>query len=219
MNIIKNYLISRNNMHVINEIKPNEAVIVCNHHIMEQLIKKGVTFKEMYPGVFIISSINGNSILQDTEKIDRVIRLYNPDFLDDSNLVAQMTQEKMDIFFQNYFWSKKQKRTMHIRKVEYKGKPYDVDQGSLIVTYQEGKRGREFTFNFGDGRTQLLGYNEDDIRIEDVWDKYLFDETVKPWLEKNKLNLALEVHSSSTSPSKQSESVVNSMKLYDDLNR
>ncbi len=50
-------------------------------------------------------------------------------------------------------------------------------------------------------------------------DKNLFDETVKPWLEKNKFNLALEVHNSSTSPSKQSESVVNSMGLYEDLNR
>ncbi len=216
MKIIESYLISRSNMHVINEIKPNEAVIVCNHNIMEQLLKKGVTFKEMYPGVFIISSIDGKPILQDIEKIDRVIRLYNPDFLDDSNLVAQMSQEKMDTFFQNYLWSKKQKRTMHIRKVEYKGKTYDVDQGSLVVKYQEGKRGREFTFNFGDGRTQLLGYNEAAVRIEDVWDKYLFDETVKPWLEKNKLNLALEVH---TSPNKQSDSVINSMELDDDLSR
>ena len=219
MNIIKNYLIDRNNMHMINEVKPNEAVIVCNHHIMEQLLKKGVTFKEMYSGVFIISSINGNSTLKDIEKINRVIRLYNPDFIDEGNLVAQISQEKMDIFFQNYFWSKRQKRTMHIRKVEYRGKPYDLDKGSLMVTYQEGKRGQEYTFNFGDGRTQLLGYNESDVRIEDVWDKYLFDETVKPWLEKNKLNLALEVHSSSTSPNKRSESVINSIELYDDLNR
>ena len=48
------------------------------------------------------------------------------------------------------------------------------------------------------GSTDLLGYTEDWVRIEDVWDKYLFDETVKPWLEKNKLRLSVKVHNSST---------------------
>lgn len=194
MNIIKNYLVNRNNISIGNGLKPNEAIIVCNHYIMEELSRKGVTFKEMYPGVFIVTSLKDNPTLQDIEKINRIIRLYNPELIDEGNLVAQMSQERMDAFFQNHFWTDKQKKKMHIKRLEYRGSRFDIDPGSLIVTYQEGKKGQEITFKFGDGRTQLLGYTEDGIRIEDVWDMYLFDETVKPWLEKNKLNLSLEVH-------------------------
>ena len=63
MNIIKTYSIDRNNIHIDNELKPNEAIIVCNHYIMEQLSRKGVIFDEMYPGVFIVTSLNGNSTM------------------------------------------------------------------------------------------------------------------------------------------------------------
>lgn len=208
MNIIETYSININNIHIGNELKPNEAIIVCNHYIMEQLSKKGVTFDEMYPGVFIVTSLNGNSTMQDIEKINRLIRLYNPELMDESNLVAQMSQEKMDAFFQNHFWSDREKKKMHIKSVEYRGNRFDIDQGSLIVTYQEGKRGKEFTFNFRDGSTNLLGYTEDGVRIEDVWDRYLFDETVKPWLEKNKLRLSLEVHNSPTVLNNQNKASV-----------
>lgn len=104
----------------------------------------------------------------------------------------------MDAFFQKYHWSDKRKKKMNIRKVEYKGPEDDYEPGILIVKYQEGKRGREFTFKFGDGFTQLLGYTKDGVRIENVWDRYLFDETVKPWLEKNKFNLSIEVNNNST---------------------
>lgn len=200
MNIIKSHLVNRNNINIGNELKPNEAIIVCNHYIMEELSRKGITFREMYPGVFIVTSLKGNPTLQDIEKITGIIRLYNPELIDEGNLVAQMSQESMDAFFQNHFWSDRQKKKMHIKKVEYRGSRFDVDPGSLIVTYQEGKKGKEFTFNFGDGRTQLLGYTEDGMRIEDVWDKYLFDETIKPWLNKNKFNLSLELHNSSPVP-------------------
>lgn len=198
MNIIKNQLVNRNNIDINHKLKPNEAMIVCNHYIKEKLLKKGVTFKEMYPGVFIVTSLKGNSTLQDITKISRVIRLYNPELIDEGNLVSQMSEEKMDVFFQNYFWSDKLAKKMNIKKVEYRGDCFDINPGSLIVTYQEGKRGREFTYTFRDGCTNLLGYTKDDVRIEDVWDRYLFDETVKPWLEKNKLNLSLEVHNNSS---------------------
>lgn len=57
---------------------------------MEQLSKTGVTFAEMYLGVFIVISLNGNSTMQDIEKINRLIRLYNPELIDESNLVTQM---------------------------------------------------------------------------------------------------------------------------------
>ena len=76
MNIIKTYSINRNNIHIDNELKTNEAIIVCNHYIMEQLSRNGVTFDEMYPGVFIVTSLNGNSTMQDIEKINRLIRSY-----------------------------------------------------------------------------------------------------------------------------------------------
>ena len=133
MNIIETYSINRNNIHIDNELKPNEAIIVCNHYIMEQLSKKGVTFDEMYPGVFIVTSLNGNSTMQDIEKINRLIRLYNPELMDESNLVAQMSQEKMDAFFQNHFWSDREKKKMHIKSVEYRGNRFDIDPGSLIA--------------------------------------------------------------------------------------
>jgi hypothetical protein len=197
LNIIKNQKVNRNNINIDNELQPNEAVIVCNHYIKEKLLNKGITFKEMYPGVFIVTSINGNSTLQNIDKISRVIRLCNSDLINEGDLVSQMSEKKMDTFFQEHFWSDRQKKKMHIKKVEYKGKEDDYEPGVLIVTYQEGKRGREFTFKFGDGWTQLLGYTEDEVRIEDVWDRYLFDETVKPWLEKNKFNLSLEVNNNS----------------------
>ena len=197
MNIIKNCILNRKNINIDYEPETNEAIIVCNTYIMEQLSKKGLTFREMYPGVFIVTSLKGNSTLQDIEKITRVIRLYNPELTDDGNLVSQMSEEKMDAFFQNHFWSDSQKKKMHIKKVEYRGDRFDTNPGFLVVTYQEGKRGKEFTFNFGDGWTELLGYTKDDVRIEDVWDRYLFDETVKPWLEKNKFNLSIEVHNNS----------------------
>ena len=148
----------------------------------------------MYPGVFIVTSLNGNTRLQDIENITKVIRLYNPELIDEGNLVSQMSEEKMDVFFHNHFWSDSQKKKMNIKKVEYRGDRFDTNPGFLIVTYQEGKRGKEFTFNFGDGWTELLGYTKHDVRIEEVWDRYLFDETVKPWLVKNKFNLSLEVH-------------------------
>lgn len=203
MNIIKNHLVNLNNINIGSEVKPNEAIIVCNHCIMEQLSIKGVTFKEMYPGVFIVTSLNGNTALQDIEKINGIIRLYNPELIDEGNLVAQMSQEKMDKFFQDHFWSDKQKKKMNIKGVEYRGNRFDIDPGSLIVTYQEGRKGRKFTFRFRDGATQLLGYTENNMRIEDVWDRYLFDETIKPWLEKNKLRLSLEVDNNSTVSSKK----------------
>ena len=57
MNIINSCLLNRNNINIANEPKPNEAIIVCNKSIMQQLSKKGVTFKEMYPGVFIVTSL------------------------------------------------------------------------------------------------------------------------------------------------------------------
>lgn len=195
LNIIKKQKVNRNNVDIDNELQPNEAIIVCNISIMQQLLKKGVTFKEMYPGVFIVTSLKGKSTLQDIDKISRVIRLYNPDLIDEGDLVSQMSEKKMDTFFQKNNWFDKKSKKMNMKKVEYKGKEDDYEPGVLIVTYQEGKIGREFTFKFGDGWTQLLGYTEDDVRIEVVWDRYLFDETVKPWLEKNKLNLSLEVHS------------------------
>lgn len=208
MNIIKNHSVNRNNINIGNGPKSNEAIIVCNHYIMEQLSKKGVTFEEMYPGVFIVTSLNGNSTMQDIERINRLIRLYNLELIDESNLVAQMSQEQMDTFFQKHFWSEREKKKMHIKSVEYRGKRFDIEQGSLIVTYQEGKKGKEFTYIFGDGRTQLLGYAEDGVRIEDIWDRYLFDETVKPWLEKNKLRLSLEVHDSSPALNNHNEQKV-----------
>lgn len=93
MNIIKNQKVNRNNIDIDNKLEPNEAVIVCNHYIKEKLLKKGVAFKEMYPGVFIVTSINGNSTLKDIDKITRAIRLYNPDLIDDGNLVSRMTEE------------------------------------------------------------------------------------------------------------------------------
>lgn len=208
MNIIKNQKVNRNNVDINNELQPNETIIVCNRSIMQQLSKKGVTFKEMYPGVFIVTSLKGKSTLQDIDKISRVIRLYNPDLIDEGDLVSQMSEEKMDTFFQKYHWFDKRAKKMNIKKVEYKGKEDDYEPGTLIVTYQEGKRGREFTFKFGDGWTQLLGYTKDEVRIEDVWDRYLFDETVKPWLEKNKLNLSLEVHNNSSIPNNRNDTKI-----------
>ena len=98
---------------------------------------------------------------------------------------------------------------MHIKSVEYRGKRFDIHPGSLIVTYQEGKQGEDFTFEFGDGWTQLIGYNEDWVRIEDRWDRYLFNETVKPWLKKHKLRLSLGVHTSPDALKSKSESIVN----------
>ncbi len=184
MNIIKNQLVNRNNVNIDFELQPNEVIIVCNNYIKEELLKKGVTFKEMYPGVFIVTSLKGNSTLQDINKITMVIRLYNPDLIDEGNLVSQMSEEKMDAFFQKHHWGvEKRKKKMNIKKCEYKGKEDDYEPGTLIVTYQEGKMGREYTFKFGDGWTQLLGYTKDEVRIEEVWDRYLFNETVKSWLE------------------------------------
>jgi len=107
---------------------------------MEQLSRKGVTFKEIYPWVFIVTSLNGNPTLQDIEKVNRIIRFYNPELIGEGNLVAQMSQEKMDKFFQNHFWSDKQKKKMQIKRVEYRGNRFSIDPGSLIVTYQEGKK-------------------------------------------------------------------------------
>lgn len=214
LNIIKNHLVSRNNID-ISMPQSNEAIIVCNHYIMEQLSKKGVTFEEMYPGVFIVTSLNCNSTMQDIDRINRVIRLYNPELMDESNLVAQMSKEKMDTFFQEHFWSDKDKKKMHIKSTEYRGDRFDNEQGSLIVIYQEGKRGREFTYIFGDGRTQLLGYAEGGMRIEDVWDRYLFDETVKLWLEKNKFRLSIKVPNNQATLNNQSvlKDVISEMEL------
>lgn len=214
MNIIKNQLVNRNNIDIDNELQPNEAIIVCNNYIKEKLLKKGVTFKEMYPGVFIVTSVKGNATLQDIEKISRVIRLYNPELIDEGTLVSQMSEEKMDAFFQMYHWSDRRQKKMNIKKVEYKGAEDDYDPGFLFVTYQEGKRGREFTYTFGDGCTDLLGYTRDNVRIEDVWDRYLFDETVKPWLEKNKLNLSLEVHNNSSGlNNKEKQKILSTIEL------
>ena len=193
MNIIKNQLVNRNNIDIENELKPNEAIIVCSQYIKEKLLKKGINFKEMYPGVFIVTSLRGNPTLQNIDNISRVIRLYNPDVIDEGSLVYQMSKEKIDAFFQKYHWHDIGKKKMNIKKVEYKGKEYHFP-GYLIVTYQEGKKGREISFNFGDGWTELLGFTKDDVLIEDEWDKYLFNETVRPWLEKNKFNLSLEVY-------------------------
>ena len=208
MNIIRNYYVDINNINICTEPKPNEAIIVCNHYIMEQLFKKRITFDEMYPGIFIVTSLNGNSTMQDIGKINSLIRLYSPELKNES-LVAQMSQEQMDAFFQNHFWSDKEKKKMHIKSVDYRGKRFDIEQGSLIVTYQEGKKGKKITYIFGDGRTQLLGYTKDGVRIEDLWDRYLFDATVKSWLEKNKLRLSMEVHDSTPILNNPNEQIVN----------
>ena len=72
----------------------------------------------------------------------------------------------------------------------------------MIVTYQEGKKGKEYSCSFRDGSTQLLGYTKNGIRIEDVWDIFLFNETVKPWLEKNKLRLSLGSYDKTTEKAK-----------------
>ena len=196
MNIIKNYFVGKDNINIGVEPKSNEAIIVGNHYIMNQLSKKGVTFDQMYPGIFIVTSLNGNPTIQDIEKINRLIKLYNPDLINEGNLVSKMSKEKMDAFFQNYFWTENQKKKMIFKNLEYRGDKFDIEQGSLIITYQEGKKGKEYTYIFGDGRTQLLGYVENGMRIEDVWDRYLFDETVKPWLEKNKLRISLQANNS-----------------------
>ena len=209
MNIIKNYNVNKHNINICFELEPNEAIIVCNHYIKEQLSKKGVTFDEMYPGIFLVTSLNGNSTMQNIENIDRLIKLYNPEFINENNLVSLMSQEKMDDFFQKYHWGEKEKKRMHIKSVEYRGKRFDIHPGSLIVTYQEGKKGKDFSFEFGDGWTQLLGYTEDWVRIEDRWDRYLFNETVKPWLEKNKLRLSLGVHTSPNALNSKKEYRVN----------
>ena len=79
----------------------------------------------------------------------------------------------------------------------------------MIVTYQEGKKGKEYSCSFRDGSTQLLGYTKDGVRIEDLWDRYLFDATVKSWLEKNKLRLSMEVHDSTPILNNQNEQIVN----------
>lgn len=205
MNIIRNQLVDKNYINISDELKSNEAIIVSNHRIMEGLSKKGVTFEEMYPGVYIVTSLNGKSTMQDIDSINRLIKLYNPELIDESNLVAQMSQEQMERFFQEYFWTDKEKKRMHIRNVEYKGKPYDIERGSLIVTYQEGKKGKEYACSFRDGSTELLGYNQDGIRIENIWDRFLFDETVKPWLEKNKLRLSLGTYNKTTEKGKTSK--------------
>lgn len=110
MNIINSRLLNKHNINITNEPRPNEAIIVCNRSIMQQLSKKGVTFKEMYPGVFIVTSLKGNPTLQDIEKVTRVIRLYNPELIDEGHLVSQMSEAKMDVFFQNHFWSDSQKK-------------------------------------------------------------------------------------------------------------
>lgn len=200
MKAIKNECINGKNLNIDFELKPNEAMIVCNRQIMEQLSRKGVTFREMYPGVFIVTSLKGNRTLQDIEKINRAIILYDPALIADGALVAQMSAEKIDDFFQQYFWSDGQKKRMHIMQAEYRGGRQEIDPGALIVTYQEGKKGRFFEYTFRDGCTSLLGYTKNDVRIEDVWDRYLFDNTVKTWLEKNKLNLVVEVHKKSPLP-------------------
>ena len=209
MNIIKNIKVDKNNINIYFELEPNEAIIVCSHYIKEQLSKKGVTFDEMYPDIFLVTSLNGNSTMHNIEKIDRLIKLYNPEFINQNNLVSLMSQEKMDEFFQKYHWGKGEKNRMHIKSVEYRGKRFDIHHGALIVVYQEGKKGKDFSFEFGDGWTELHGYKEDGVRIEDIWDRYLFNETVKPWLKKNKLRLSLGVHTSPDALNSKSESIVN----------
>ena len=198
MDIIEYKNITRYNIQIFEDLEPNKAVLVCNQYIMEQLSQKGVTFEKMYPGVFIVTSINGQSRLQDIEKINGIIKLCSRDLIDEGYLVSQMSQEKMDTFFQRYFWNERDKKIMKIQGVKY-NEEWINSTGYIIVTYQKGKKGREFTYRFSDGATQLLGYTADNIRIEDVWNKFLFDETVKPWLEKNKLRLSVAVYDSSTS--------------------
>lgn len=202
MNIIKNHLVERYNIDISDELKSNEAIIVCNQYIMKQLSKKGVTFEEMYPGVYIVTSLKGKSTMKEIEKINSLIRIYNPEYKDENNLVAQISKEQMETFFKNHFWTDKEKKRMHIKNVEYKGKRFDIERGSLIVTYQEGKKGKEYSCSFRDGSTQLLGYTKNGIRIEDVWDTFLFNETVKPWLEKNKLRLSLGSYDKTTEKAK-----------------
>jgi len=51
------------------------------------------------------------------------------------------------------------------------------------------------------------------VRIEDIWDRYLFDETVKLWLEKNKLGLSLEVHNNSPVSNKGKSQIVGTITL------
>ena len=64
MNIIRNQLVDKNYINISDDLKNNEAIIVSNHRIMEELSKKGVTFEEMYPGVYIVTSLNGKSTMQ-----------------------------------------------------------------------------------------------------------------------------------------------------------
>lgn len=56
----------------------------------------------MYPGIFLVTSLNGNSTMHNIEKIDKLNILYNPEFINENNLVSLMSQEKMDDFFQKY---------------------------------------------------------------------------------------------------------------------
>lgn len=52
-----------------------------------------------------------------------------------------------------------------------------------------------------------------------IADKYLFDETIKPWLNKNKFNLSLELHNSSPDPNnKNTPQTVETIELEENNN-
>ena len=206
MNQIVSYEVNKNNICFNAELKPNEAIVVCNHYIKEQLEKKGAKFDEMYPGVFIVTSIKGKSTMGNIEGINKIIILYNSKLFPDNNLVAQMSLKKMDEFFQKYYWADKQKKELEIKCIEYRDRQSYYEIGSLIVTYKDEKSGNEYQFSFRDSSTQLTGWTENWTRIEDIWRDYLFNETVKPYLEKNKFRLSLKSDSDSNKIIKPNDS-------------
>ena len=206
MNTIVSYEVNINNICYSAKLKPNEAIVVCNHYIKEQLEKKGAKFDEMYPGVCIVTSIKGKSTMGNIEGINKIIILYNSKLFPDNNLVAQMSLKKMDEFFQKYYWDDKQKKELKIKCIEYRDRRSDYEIGSLIVTYKDKKSGKEYQFSFRDSSTQLTGWTENWTRIEDIWRDYLFNETVKPYLEKNKFRLSLKSDSDSNKIIKPNDS-------------
>lgn len=206
MNQIVSYEVNKNNICFNAELKPNEAIVVCNHYIKEQLEKKGVKFDEMYPGVFIVTSIKGKSTMGNVEGINKIFILYNSELFPDNTLVAQMSLEKMDEFFQKYYWADEQKKKLKIKCIEYRDRQSDYEIGSLIVTYKDKKSGNEYQFSFGDSCTQLTGWTENGARIEDIWRDYLFNNTVKSYLEKNKFRLFLKSNNDSNKTTKPNHS-------------
>ena len=172
---------------------------------MEELSKKGVTFEEMYPGVFIVTSINGNQILQDVRKINRVIRLYHYDLINESDLVCQISEEKIDEFFQRYVWTEIEKERMQLINFEYRKGISDTVPSSLLVTYKDSKTGRELTYGFRDDTIDFFGFHDVRARMDDLWDKFLFDETVKSWSSRNNNRVSNEEEQDEINPEERTQ--------------